>query len=145
MNSQLNQLFSKDKIGENVLIGLLVAFIVIGHPIPKPLNELIDTQLGVVVVIIIAISLFAFSPVLGVVGLIVAYQIIRKTGTFAIGMYMPSEEKKWKSSEKDYNHATDNLEQDVIRNMAPIVQPDLGASTGDFSPSLGDTHSAAML
>jgi hypothetical protein len=138
-------LFSKDAIGENILIALLVIFLVIGNPIPEPLNSLIDTQLGVIVVIMIAISLFAFSPVLGVVGLLVAYQIIRKTGTFSIGMYMPSEEKKWKTSEKDYNRDTDNLEHDVIRNMAPIVEPKLMASTGDFSPSLDDTHDASEL
>jgi hypothetical protein len=99
----MNQLFSKENIGENILIALLVIFLVLGKPIPPPLNQYIDTNMGIVVIIIIAISLFAYSPVLGVVGLLVAYQIIRKTGTFAIGMYMPSEEKKWVSSEKDYN------------------------------------------
>jgi hypothetical protein len=138
-------LFSKDNIGENILIALLAIFLVIGNPIPEPFYSLIDTQLGVVVVIIIAISLFAFSPVLGVVGLLVAYQIIRKTGTFAIGMYMPSEDKKWKTSEKDYNRDSDNLEHDVIRNMAPTVKPDLMVSTGDFLPSLDDTHDAVEL
>ena len=139
------QLFSKDNIGENVLIALLTIFLVIGNPIPEPLHSMIDTQMGVIVVIIIAISLFAFSPILGVVGLLVAYQIIRKTGTFAIGMYMPSEEKKWKTSEKDYNRDTDNLEHDVIRTMAPTVKPDLMTSTGSFSPSLDDTHDASEL
>lgn len=138
-------LFSKAHIGENILIALLAIFLVIGNPIPEPLHSMIDTQMGVIVVIIIAISLFAFSPILGVVGLLVAYQIIRKTGTFAIGMYMPSEEKKWQTSEKDYNRETDNLEYDVIRTMAPTVKPDLMVSTGDFSPSLDDTHDAVEL
>jgi hypothetical protein len=141
----MNKLFSKDKIGENILIALLAIFLVIGNPIPEPLHSMIDTQMGVIVVIIIAISLFAFSPVLGAVGLLVAYQIIRKTGTFAMGMYMPSEEKKWKTSVKDYNRDTDNLEHDVIRNMAPTVEPNLMISTGDFSPSLDDTHDAVEL
>ena len=97
----MEQLFSKDKIGENILIALLVIFLVIGNPIPQPLNKMIDSQFGIVVVIIVALSLFTISPVLGTVGLFVAYQIIRKTGTFAIGMYMPSEEKKWQPSEKE--------------------------------------------
>ena len=141
----MNQLFSKDNIGENILIGLLSVFLVIGNPIPQPLYSMIDTQMGIVVVIIIALSLFAFSPVLGVVGLLVAYQIIRKTGTFSIGMYTPSEEKKWKSSEKDYNRPSESLEQDVIRTMAPTIQPSLGASVGDFAPSLDDTYNAAEL
>jgi hypothetical protein len=141
----MNQLFSKENIGENILIALLVIFLVIGKPIPQPLNQYIDTNMGIVAVIIVAISLFAYSPVLGVVGLLVAYQIIRKTGTFAIGMYMPSEEKKWVSSEKDYNKPNDTLEQEVIRTMAPIVNPDLMTSTGDFSPTLDNTHDAEML
>lgn len=141
----MNQLFSKDNIAENTLIALLAIFLVIGNPIPEPLFSLIDSQMGVIVVIIIAISLFAFSPVLGVVGLLVAYQIVRKTGTFAIGMYAPSEEKKWKTSQKDYNRDTDNLEHDVIRTMAPTVKPDLISNTGDFSPSLDDTHDATEL
>lgn len=141
----MEQLFSKDNIGENILIVLLVIFLVIGNPIPQPLNSFIDTQLGIIIVIIVAISLFAFSPILGVVGLFAAYQIIRKTGTFGIGMYMPSEEKKWKPSEKDYNRKSDTLEQEVIRTMAPIVQPGLMANTGDFAPSLDDTYDAAEL
>lgn len=141
----MEQLFSKDRIGENILIGLLSAFLIIGNPIPQPLHRLIDTQFGIVVVIIIAISLFAFSPVLGVIGLLVAYQIIRKTGTFAIGMYMPSEEKKWKQSEKDYNRSSDTLEEDVIRTMAPTIQPGLVENTGDFAPSLDNTYDAAEL
>lgn len=141
----MNQLFSKERIGENMLIALLVIFLVIGKPIPQPLNQYIDTNLGIVTVLIVAISLFAYSPILGVVGLLVAYQIIRKTGTFAMGMYMPSEEKKWKSSEKDYNRSNDTLEQEVIRNMAPIVEPGLMANTGDFVPALDNTHDAASL
>lgn len=141
----MNQLFSKENIGENILIALLVIFLVIGKPIPQPLNQYIDTNMGIVVVIIVAISLFAYSPVLGVVGLLVAYQIIRKTGTFAMGMYAPSEEKKWVSSEKDYNKPNDTLEQEVIRTMAPTVNPDLMSSTGDFSPTLDNTHGAEML
>ena len=141
----MNQFFSKDNIGENILIGLLSVFLVIGNPIPQPLHSMIDTQMGIVVVIIVALSLFAFSPVLGVVGLLVAYQVIRKTGTFAIGMYAPSEQKKWKTSEKDYNRPIDSLEQDVIRTMAPTVEPNLGASVGDFAPSLDDTYDAAEL
>lgn len=141
----LNQLFSKDKIGENILIGLLVLFLVIGKPIPQPLNSYIDTPLGIVVLIIVALSLFAYSSVLGVVGLFVAYQIMRKTGTFAMGLYMPSEEKKWQSSSKDYNRTNDTLEEEVIRTMAPMVNPGLMASTGDFAPSLDNTHDALTL
>lgn len=141
----MNQLFSKERIGENILIALLVIFLVIGKPIPQPLNQYIDTNFGIVTVIIVAISLFAYSPVLGVVGLLVAYQIIRKTGTFAVGMYMPSEEKKWKSSEKDYNRTNDTLEQEVIRTMAPTIEPSLMAHTGDFVPTLDNTHAAAVL
>ncbi len=141
----MEQLFSKDKIGENILIALLVIFLVIGNPIPQPLNKMIDSQFGIVVVIIVALSLFTISPVLGTVGLFVAYQIIRKTGTFAIGMYMPSEEKKWQPSEKDYNRKSDTLEQEVIRNMAPIVQPGLMTNTGDFAPSIDDTYDAEVL
>lgn len=141
----MNQLFSKENIGENILIALLVIFLVIGKPIPQPLAQYIDTNMGIVVIIIIAISLFAYSPVLGVVGLLVAYQIIRNTGTFAIGMYMPSEEKKWVSSEKDYNKPNDTLEQEVIRTMAPTVNPDLMASTGDFTPILDNTYDAEMI
>ena len=141
----MNQLFSKENIGENILIALLVIFLVIGKPIPQPLNQYIDTNMGIVAVIIVAISLFAYSPVLGVVGLLVSYQIIRKTGTFAMGMYTPSEEKKWVSSKKDYNKPDDTLEQEVIRTMAPTVNPDLMSSNGEFAPTLDNTHNAEMI
>jgi hypothetical protein len=141
----LNQLFSKDKMGENFLIGLLVLFLVIGKPIPQPLNSYIDSPLGIVVLTIIAISLFTYSSVLGVVGLFVAYQIMRNTGTFAMGLYTPSEEKKWQPSSKDYNRPKDTLEEEVIRTMAPTVNPGIMSSTGDFAPSLDNTYDALTL
>ena len=141
----MHKLFSKENIGETILVGLLLIFLVVGKPIPQPLNAYIDTQFGIVAVILVALSLFAYSPVLAVVGLLVAYQIIRNTGTFAMGMYMPTEQKKWQPSEKDFNRPSETLEQDVINTMAPIVKPSLISSTGSFSPSLDDTHSALNL
>lgn len=66
------------------LIALFVLFIVMDVKIPSFLANMVDTMLGRVVVILVALSLFMVHPVLGAVAIIAAYELIRR-----------SEKKNW--------------------------------------------------
>ena len=78
-------LFTKKHIPELVLAALLTLYLVMGYQVPEGVAIMIDTTFGKIVVVVIALMLFAYSnPVLGILALLVAYQLIKdssvKTG-----------------------------------------------------------------
>ena len=78
-----------------VLAALLIIFIVSDVQVPGIIGELVDTILGKIVVVMVALSLFAAHPVVGAIGLVAAYQLImRSQGLQVASIYIPSEIQK---------------------------------------------------
>ena len=145
----LRKLIKKESMAENLLIGLFVIFIILGKPLPHDLSVLVDTQIGTISVVLLALSLFAYSnQVLAIIGLVVAFEIIRRsanyTGSSALNLYNPNEEKKWESV-KEVNKVLYTLEQEVIKNMAPTISPDVFGTAPTFKPMLDNIHDAGPL
>lgn len=83
---------------ENGLAALLVAYIVLNIRTPSMLTKSIDSTIGNVVVVVVALSLFyTKNPVLIVLGVVAAYELIRRssvtTGTYAMEHSLSSEKK----------------------------------------------------
>lgn len=117
------------------LIVLFLIFIIFQIQIPDFIAVYIDTPFGIGIVAIAAFYMFFYThPILGILGLIVAYEILRrsslKTGKYAIPAFLPSQEKR------DITYQNMNspsltganpsagsgktLEEQVIADMAPI-------------------------
>jgi len=83
-----------------IFLGIVFVFYILFNiQTPEFLAELIDTFFGKSIVILFAIFLFMkTNPVIGVLGLIVAYQIIKTssitTGSYGMKHFLPSEESK---------------------------------------------------
>ena len=82
-----------------ILMTLIVLFIVSDITIPTGLAALIDNPMGNIAVVVIALSmLLNEKPVVGVLSVIAAYELIKrssvKTGSHGIRNYLPSENKK---------------------------------------------------
>ena len=142
-------LFKNEKKGEILLTILFIIYILMGYKTPEPLASMIDTIFGKIIVISIAVTLFIYTnSILGVIGLYVAFDLIRKssetTGTFALDKYAPSEEKKI-SSLNAMNQFPYTLEQEVVKKMAPINKTVDGTGMSPFSPVLDDTYDAAPI
>lgn len=141
-------LFKKKNMGELLLAILFIIYLIMGYKTPTVLANMVDTTYGKVIVVLVALLLFANShPVLGVLGFFVAYNLISKsevvTGTFGLNNYMPTEEKKY-SALTMYNQFPYTLEQEVVKKMAPLNKSDTsGANTYSFNPVLDDLHDAA--
>ena len=78
---------------------IFVFYILFNIQTPDFLAKMIDTFFGKVVVVVIAAILFMkTNPVIGVLGFVVAYQIIKTssvaTGTYGMKHFLPSEESK---------------------------------------------------
>jgi len=141
-------LFEKKNMPQLALSVLFILYLVMGYQLPENIASIIDTTLGKIVVAIIALALFAYgNPVLGVLALLVAYQLIKgasiRTGMAGLEEFYPTEAKKW-SPFTSTNQFHYTLEQEVVKNMTTqkfnteYVKP-------PFKPILEDTHDASPL
>ena len=150
-----------------LILGVIfVLYILLNVQTPSVLAEPIDTLFGKVLVIAVAAVIFMkTNPVVGVLGFVVAYQLIKtasvSTGTYAMKHFLPSEESKMQEMQS-FNEdrvsppatnpnimvaKTNNegaLETEMVAKLAPLVMH--GGDSGlEYSPVMDGQHSAALL
>jgi hypothetical protein len=136
-------------ITQIILLVLFIIYFVLGLDIPSPVANVIDTTMGKIVVVVSAIILFAYSnPILGVIGLIIAFDLIQRssvsTGTHALANYVPTEKKK-ASNLSAMNQYPYTLEQEVVKQMAPINKTTTGQPPPEYKPVLLQQYDAAPI
>ena len=141
-------LFDKKNMPQLVLALLFALYLIMGYQIPEGVATMIDSTVGKIVVVLVALMLFAYSnPVLGVLALLVAYQLIRgasiKTGMAGLEEYYPTEAKKWSPFTPE-NQFPYTLEQEVVKKMT-TQKFNTEYVKAPFRPTLDDTHDAALL
>lgn len=145
----MNQLFKllKKEQNEYVAIFLMVLFIVFNVTVPEPLAVLIDTLPGRIVVMALAASLLYVHNVLGVIAIIFAYILIhrseRKTGTYHMRKFLPSEAKKDRHLSA-MNQFPATLEEQMVQDMVPFVK-DGPITSPNYKPVSENLHDAAKL
>lgn len=136
----------KNELNEYVAIIMMVVFIVTNVKVPKPIGNIIDTLIGRVVIVILAMSLLFVHSGLGVIALVFAYELIRRsetsTGTYQMRHYLPSVERKDRHFTA-MNQFPVTLEEQMINNMVPVVKT--APSSSKFKPVMNDLHQAAKL
>lgn len=130
---------------EMLLTVLLILYIVLNVPTPNIIAPHVDTPLGNIVVVLIALSFFTHShPVVGILGLFAAYVLIRRssatTGSSVIEAYVPSEKQKSKKL-SDYNQFPVTLEEQMVALRAPLADTQTGSATSSFHPNQLDQTS----
>ena len=148
MNS-FSSLFKKENMGELILAILFIIYLIMGYKTPEPVASLIDSLGGKIVIFIVVIYLFMNSnPVLAVLSLFVAFDLIRRssvaTGIDALKRFAPSEEKKT-SQFSAFNQFPYTLEQEVVKKMAPIVQSGSSLKPASYKPLLENLYDASPL
>ena len=143
-----NELLEKRNMSQLVLVILFIIYLVMGFKTPDSVASMIDTTFGKIVVALMALLLFAYSnPILGVLGIFVAYQLVRgasiKTGMAALEAYYPTEEKKW-TPFTPANQFPYTLEQEVVKKMAP-QKFNTNYVKATYKPTLEDTYDAAYV
>jgi hypothetical protein len=131
---------------EVILFVLFVAYLVFQPSTPPVLTPVIDNLLGTIVVIALALYMFLFMrPVLGVLGIFVAYELIRRTSTKTVAMIQYSPEQPVKDMEmKRMNPPKERtLEEAMVAKMAPVS--DGGVIVTDYVPVADDVRGASMI
>ena len=144
-----SSLFKKQHMGQLVLVILFIIYLIMGYKTPEPIANMIDSLAGKIVVIIIVIYMFMNThPVLAVLALFVAFDLIRRssltTGIDALQKYAPSEVKK-SSQFSAFNQFPYTLEQEVVKKMAPIVQSGSTLSKPSYKPLLENLYDASPI
>ena len=144
-----SSLFKKQHMGELVLVILFIIYLIMGYKTPEPIASMIDSIVGKIVIFIIVIYMFMHThPVLAVLALFVAFDLIRRssvtTGIDALQRYAPSEEKKM-SQFSAFNQFPYTLEQEVVKKMAPIVRSGSTLSKPSYKPLLENLYDAASI
>lgn len=140
--------FDKKHMPELLLSVLFVIYLVMGYKMPEALAVMIDSTVGKIVVVLAALMLFAYSnPVLGVLALLVAYQMIKnasvKTGMAGLEEYYPTEAKKWSPFTPTHQFPY-TLEQEVVKNMT-TQKFNTEYVKASYRPALDDIHDASYL
>lgn len=125
MKDVVSDLSQKKNIPQVILGVLFLIFLVSNYPLPYAVSTMIDTVYGKMIVILICITLFLYTnPIVGVLGILVGFQLIIRSaveqGTF---VYSEKEEKKMNDLEKMNRRIktqqADSLEHEIIKKMAP--------------------------
>jgi len=146
---KFSSLFKKERMGELILVILLIIYLIMGYKTPEPVANFIDTLFGKMTIFFVVVYLFLYTnPILAVLSLFVAYDLIRRssieTGTQAIIRYTPSEQKKT-SQFTAFNQFPYTLEQEVVSKMAPIIKTGTSLKPASYKPLLENLHDASTL
>ena len=138
----MNAAFKSAHKHELLLTVLIVLYIVLNVPTPDSIASYVDTPLGNIVVVVIALSLFTHShAVVGVLGLFAAYTLIRRSSSSsAVEAYVPSEKRKSEELSA-YNQFPVTLEEQIVALRAPLADTEVGSATASFHPNQLDQTS----
>jgi hypothetical protein len=144
----IDNLLEKRNMSQLMLVILFIIYLAIGLKMPDPVANMIDSPVGKIVVALLALMLFGYSnPILGVLGIMVAYHLIKssseKTGMAALEKYYPTEEKKWSPFTPTHQFPY-TLEQEVVKQMAS-QKFNANFVKAPYRPMLDDTHDASLI
>ena len=138
----MHDAFKSCRKHEMLLTVLIILYIVLNVPTPDVIASYVDTPLGNIAVVLIALSFFTHShAVVGVLGLFAAYVLIRRSSSSsAIEAYVPSEKRKSEELSA-LNQFPVTLEEQMVALRAPLADTQVGSGTSSFHPNQMDQTS----
>ena len=136
-------------------IGTLVVFILfIIFPVKVPVafTGLFDSPVGILFLLIITVCLFVYTnPILGVIFILVAYELIRR-GSLLMGKpttQVLSQDNTSQNAKDEVLRGLNppqatTLEEEVIQKMAPASKDFIRLDGSDFKPVMTKTSGASV-
>jgi hypothetical protein len=146
---KLNALYKAENKHQTFLGFLFIIYILSSLEVPEKLSIAINTTGGNSVVMLLALSVFYHThSVIGILGLIAAYELIKRSGNgvayIDIDNYIPSESGKSRNLDIMQPTFKGSLEEDMVRNMVPLVVPGQQSDL-NYQPTLDSLHNASPL
>ncbi len=144
-HSFFRQGFSSDL----ALLILFTVYLVLGRRIPLVIAQVIDSIPGKLLVAAIVIVLFQTAhPIVAILSIFVAFDLFRRsslaTGNESMVRYSPSEANKSEQLSA-FNQFPYTLEQQMVKEMAPIPQSGNALGNATYKPMLEKQHQAASI
>ncbi len=118
---------------------------------PELVASYIDSSLGMVATLLITLYVFMnYNPILGVVFLFVAYEIIRRSARVnnrvPMLLHTPSQAKKDAELAEMNPPVSSSLEEDFVHQMAPVGKSSMISYTmSEYKPVSSDIHNASTI
>ena len=111
-----------EKPSQLILGIIFVIYILLNVQTPAFLADSVDNIFGKIIVVAIAAVIFMkTNPVIGVLGLVVAYQVIKTasvtTGTYALKHYLPSENSKFQEMQSFNTERIESLQNIQVQQQ----------------------------
>lgn len=148
---------------EIIALIVFVIYLLFNIQLPLAVNQLIDTSFGVVVILILTLWVFlSTNPIVGVVAIFVAYELVRRSASavmdqprVAMIQYNPIQIKR-DIQIADMNTSLDvnavsaaplepTLEEEVVKQMAPLSSGTPKFIETGFKPIAESTHNASAV
>lgn len=140
----------KREPAEIVLGILMIIFLLMGYKIPRSISYVIDSFIGKIVMLLIVVYMFMYTnPILAILAVFVVLNIMMNGNntnfsTSQAIQYAPSEETKTLQFTA-YNQFPYTLEQEMVKKMAPIVNPGSSIKKAEYKPVLENTYDASRV
>ena len=143
--AKLPSLIQKQSQKQLLLTVVLVLYIITNVNVPQPLAGMVDSTMGNIVVVLLALAvLLTENAVLGVLAVIAAFELIKRssvrTGSNGIRRFLPSEDKK-EQHFSALNQFPITLEEEMVHNMVPMVADPL-MTEASYKPVMNASHNA---
>ena len=132
---------------------VFILFVIFPVKVPVALTGVFDSPLGILFLLIITICLFVYTnPILGVIFILVAYELIRRGSLLTgkpIGQVLTQDNTSQETKDtvlKALNPPqTTTLEEEVIQKMAPASKDFIRMDGSDFKPVMTKTTGASLI
>ena len=145
--------FNKENNGEFILAILFVIYLIMGYNVPQPIAIAVNSIIGKILLFMVVVYMFMnHNSVLAILGLFVAFDLIRRSDMNVINVnsieslkkFAPSEESKY-SKFTAFNQFPYTLEQEVIKKMVPVMNPGNSITKASYKPLLDNLHDAVAV
>jgi hypothetical protein len=138
----------KSKEYNYILAVLLALFIIFPVQLPDIVNEMVSSVAGKIVVIVITLNLFLINPVVGTLGLVAAFELLKRASNTPLSLpmnrFIPSELVKSTNLNK-FNQFPVTLEEVVISKQLPHVFNRTATGKSPYKPIQDPLQGAARL
>ena len=146
MSLSLKPLFKAENRYQTILAALFVVYLMSNKVLPPPLMKLIRTEFGVATVVLVALTVFFHThTIVGVLALLVAYEMIRTAGNPPSAAVYGSVQPSYASRSEKLKHIQPSfrtsLEEETVRNMMPYALP--SSTRPDYLPVMDSAGDAA--
>ena len=147
----ISQTFRSLSKYEAILMVLFVIYLIFDIQPPDAFAAVVDTPIGMVLVLLLTLMNFMKSNViLGVVGLFVAYEVVRRSARVnnrvPMEIYTPSQMNKDIELIQMNPPESKSLEEEMVDKMAPVGKSSMITFTmSEYKPIATETHNASTI